>query len=437
VSKSKYVLALALAATLAVPAVAKPVKHSQKTAEKAVEKAPAQPYVIHLSHQLDGDNAKRLAVVVDQFNQGQKGYKVELVSLGDTTKPAQLNLATRAQAFHFSAQKGAFKPVFQVMKDAKEPLDVKLIASDLKGAEFGTVAKPMALPVAFWTPVLFYNKGLFRKAGLDPEKPPRTWFEMQLAADRLNDAGVDCPYTTSWPAWIHIDNTSALAGVPVAGPKGELVFNGLPQVKHVAMLATWYKAGFFRYFGARDEADQHFYKGECAMLTSNSWEQSKLRDAPGVELGVAPLPYHDDIYGGRQHTLADGAALWVGAGYSKQDYQGAAKFIRFLLAPDMQLQLARVGGFLPLTQTARTALKSNLLKDEEQTLEVAYESLKGAGGSDPLRISSSDGVRAIVDEELADVWADKKPAKAALDSAVMRGNALLNAQPVLKKGVPF
>jgi sn-glycerol 3-phosphate transport system substrate-binding protein len=433
VSKFKHALALALAATLAVPALAKPVK----TPKKVVEKAPAQPYVIRLSHELDGDNAKRLAAVVDQFNQSQKGYQVELVKLADTTKPAQLNLATRAQAFHFATQKGAFKPVFQVMKEAKEPIDLKQLSADLKGAELGNASKPMALPVAFWTPVLFYNKGMFRKAGLDPEKPPRTWFEMQLAADRLSEADINCPYTTSWPAWIHIDNTSALAGVPVAGPKGELVFNGLPQVKHVAMLATWYKAGFFRYFGSRDEADQHFYKGECAMLTSNSWEQSKLRDAPGVELGVAPLPYHDDIYGGRQHTLADGAALWVGAGYGKQDYQGAAKFIRFLVAPDMQLQLARVGGFLPLTQTARTALKSNLLKDEEQTLEVAYDSLKGEGGTDPLRISSTDGVRTIVDEELADVWADKKPAKAALDSAVMRGNALLNSQPALKKGVPF
>ena len=43
----------------------------------------------------------------------------------------------------------------------------------------------------------------------------------------------------------------------------------------------------------------------------------------------------------------------------------------------------------------------------------------------------------IANEELEAAWADKKPPKAALDAAVHRGNAVLNAKPGLKKSQPF
>ena len=52
-------------------------------------------------------------------------------------------------------------------------------------------------------------------------------------------------------------------------------------------------------------------------------------------------------------------------------------------------------------------------------------------------MADADPVRIIADEELEAVWSDKKPAKAALDTAVSRGNAVLSAKPALKKAQPF
>ncbi|MDR1889916.1 MAG: ABC transporter substrate-binding protein, partial [Zoogloeaceae bacterium] len=75
--------------------------------------------------------------------------------------------------------------------------------------------------------------------------------------------------------------------------------------------------------------------------------------------------------------------------------------------------------------------------DEEQALDVAYASLQGKGATQPLRVSTLEPVRIIVDEELEQVWAGKKPAKAALDTAVSRGNAILSAKPALKKVIAF
>lgn len=425
-------VALALLLACSGTALAAPTKKA--AAPKAEAKAPAVTE-IEFSHQLNKTNAERLAALVDRFNSQQKDVQIKLVRAEANGKPTQLNLATTDTVANFIANPSAFKPLHQLLKETREKLPASDFSADLLvGA---SKSKLTALPVAFSTPVLFYNKRVFRQAGLNPDQPPRTWHEMQEVAGTLSDKGVSCPYTSSWPVWVHIDNVSSVSGVPVADKKGELGFNGLMQVKHVAMLATWYKARYFHTFGRGNEADQHFHDGECAMLTSDSWAHSYLREAPGVELGVAPLPYHDDAYGGPRNTLAGGASIWIGGGFKPQEYKAVAKFVRFVLTPDTQMDLARVGGFLPLTDTARKSIKSKLLKDEEQVLDVAYASMQGKGAEQPLRVSTLEPVRIIVDEELEQVWADKKPAKAALDTAVSRGNAVLSAKPALKKAVSF
>ena len=103
----------------------------------------------------------------------------------------------------------------------------------------------------------------------------------------------------------------------------------------------------------------------------------------------------------------------------------------------MQIEMVRVYGGLPLTSAARMAARSKLLQDGDKTLEVAYASLNGNGNKPAMRVANIDAVRIVANEELEAVWADKKPAKAALDTSVSRGNALLAAKPLLKKSQPF
>jgi sn-glycerol 3-phosphate transport system substrate-binding protein len=408
---------------------------AKKSAPKAAAKKPApKALALELTHQLNEHSARKLAELVERFNSEQpETERIQLLRIETQgRKPALLNLATSGTIANFLVNKAAFKPVHQVLKEnggnvSGKDLSVNLLAGEKRD-------RLNALPLAFSTPVLFYNKRLFRQAGLDADAPPKTWQEMQDMAGTLMERGIACPYTSSWPAWVHIDNLSALSGMTIADKKGRFAFNGRVQVKHIAMLAAWHKARYFQTFGRAGEADAHFYNSECAMLTSDAWVHSQLQDAPGVELGIAPLPYHDDLYGGPQHTLAAGASLWIGAGYKAKEYRVAARFLRFLLAPDMQIALARVGGFLPLTESARNVMQtSRLMQDEEQALNVAYASLQGKGGLHPLRVSTLDPVRIIVDEELEQVWSGKKPAKAALDTAVKRGNAILAAKPALRR----
>ena len=428
---SAAVLALACATGCFAKAAVQPAKAPVAAKQ---ESAAAGPLV--LAHNLDPASEPRLQSVVDRFNR-ETGGNLKLVRLEAGDKPAALNLIVRYDHSELLTQARNFLPLHEVMSKAGQSMPLADLPAEMKAGVTDARGKLVALPLVYSTPVLFYNKNAFRKAGLDPEQPPKTWFEMQGMLDKLQDAGYTCPYTSSWPVWVHIDNVSAVSGLPAVSEKGQLSFNGLPQVKHIAMMATWAKANYFKLFGGRNEASAHFHEGECAMITTNSREAVDFADAKGVDLGVAALPYHDDVYGGRRPTLADGAALWVGAGHAPAEYKQAARFVSFLLSPEMQVEVVRNYGGLPMTAAAKAAARSKLLQDGAKTIDIAFASLRGNGGKPDIRVANIDSVRTLAREELDAVWAGKKPAKAALDTSVSQGNNLLAAKPALKKSQPF
>lgn len=212
----------------------------------------ATPVQLELSHRLDEVRAERLLPLIASFNKENKDVQVTLVRRGEGDAPKQLNFVTREEYSRFVANKTKFKPLHEVMREAKEKFDASKLSPELRDGLTDAKGQLFALPVAFSTPVLYVNKALFRKAGLDPENPPKTWFEAQEAAGKLADAGSSCPFTTSWPVQVFIDNVSAWDGAEVNDAKGKLAFNGLAQVKHIAMMATWYKSKYFSYFGPKD-----------------------------------------------------------------------------------------------------------------------------------------------------------------------------------------
>jgi sn-glycerol 3-phosphate transport system substrate-binding protein len=410
------------ALALSVSAVAAP-----KSRAKPVVKPAAGPVVLELSHQLDEISAERLEPFIQNFNQRNKNVQVKIVRRAEGEAPKQLNLVTGEEYAHFLANKASFKPLSQVMREAKISFDASKLSEDLRGSPIYAKGQSLALPVAFSTPVLYIDKQAFRKAGLDPESPPRTWDEAQHAAGKLRMTGSACPYTTSWPVWVLIDNISVWNNAPVADAKGQLAFNGLLQIKHVAMMATWYKSQYFVYFGRRNEADQRFANGECDMLTSNSSLYATLPEDVKQRVGVSPLPYHD-VSGAPRNTLAEGASLWVKAGLKPAETRAAAQFVNYVLGPKVQIELTLAEGFLPMTGVARAAAGSQLKKDDLSALQVAYAQLKGRPAVSSVRVSQLGSVRRIVEEELESVWADGKPAKQALDDAVQRGNAALRTK---------
>jgi sn-glycerol 3-phosphate transport system substrate-binding protein len=392
--------------------------------------AVAAPTEIDLSHQLDEERAERLEKLVERFNAQQKEYQVRLVRRVQGDAPKDLNLVTREEQARFVAAKANFKPLHQVMKEANLPLDGGKLAPELRVGLSDAPGKPLCAAGRAVHP-----------GAVHPTRPPsarpastrtsrqRPGLKRSRRPTNCSTPAAPAPTTTSWPAWVHIDNLSSWNGVEVADAKGKLNFNGLVQVKHTAMLTTWAKARFFIYFGRRDEADNRFAAGECGMLTTSSSFYGTLHEKGKLDTGVSALPYHDDVPGTPQQTLAGGASLWVGAGQKPAEYKGVAQFVNFLMEPDLQVELSAAAGFLPMTSAARAAAGSKLLKADVAGLNVAYKQLQGPGALRTLRVSEIERVRIIAEEELEAAWAGKTPAKQALDVAVQRGNLVMPGAP--------
>lgn len=395
--------------------------------------APAQAVdEIVLRHALSGTARDALTNLVLRFNNGQKSKaRVILQDLHGISEQVrhespQMALLDVDDSSEFFGSRPRFKPLFQVMPLAGEKLDAKRFFPLLADAVDDPVGRIQALPLGMSLPVLLWNKEAYRKAGLDPEVPARTWWEVQQHAGKLFDASIKCPVTSSRFAWVHLENLSAQHNEPISVREKngvtKIALNRLIEVKHIALLSSWHKSAYFRYYGPGSEADAKFISGECAIYTGPSRLYAEAVHG-GLAVGVAELPYYDDVRGATPtKLLPDGAGLWILAGFKKNEYQLAARFASFLLQPQAQLEWVRATGYLPMTPVAidmlkRAGVAPTLLDAATRRLtERPATTTRVKHGSD------SDRMHDILNEEIATVWANTKPAKEALDSAMQRLN---------------
>lgn len=405
--------------------------------------APRQPVPalqeVVLRHGLSGEPAALLVDLAERFNAGSKTRKVVLQHVtmaGDLRHLPHMALLDEDEYERFFDSRPRMLPLHKVMADAKQKLEAGRFFPVIADVVDDARGRVQALPLALSVPVLFYNKDAFRKVRLDPEQPPKTWREVQGAAGKLFDAGFRCPFTSSSPAWVHIENLSTQHGEPFAnrerGGSARLAFNSLVQIKHIALLSSWHKSYYFHYFGRGREANGKFASGECSMLTGDSSLYPGFARTKPFDVGVAELPHYDDVRGAAPgRVLPDGAALWMLAGKKAPEYKAAAEFVAFLLRPEVQKEWVRTTGYLPMTPAAVEALAAEGVAPE--VLRKVVQRLSGKSfvtAARPKAMIGLDRARIILNEELEAVWADRKPAKEALDTAVLRGNAVLRAAPV-------
>ena len=409
----------------AAPSLAQPLAARASTAQDAQE--------IELAHRFDLARTEALQALVDRFNAGSKDYRIVLTRR-DWQQEAlpHLMVLEGEEEERFLAGKPRYRPLHELMRAAGVPLKSGRPPVTMTRKPVDGQGRLQALPVGLTTPVLYVNREAFRRAGLDPAVPINTWQDLQNALGQLFDTGHACPYTVSEPGRVMVENLSAWHNVPVTARRGRTdapAFNGMVQIKHVAMMASWYRARYLHIFGRGPEAERRFASGECAVIAAPSASWAAFRRQTGLDVGVLRLPFYDDFPGAPQNTLADGASLWVAAGKKPAEYRAMARFIDYWLKPENQLAWQRDAGFLPLNSAGLPAGASELAGADLDNLRVAVGQLNNKPATQESSASAlvgRDGVRRILDEELDAVWADLKPAKEALDTAVMR----LGAPPV-------
>lgn len=399
-------------------------------------------------HSMAGALGDKVNEIAQKFNASQSQYKVVPVFKGQYDESMTAAIAAyRAgnppgilQVFEVGtatmmAAKGAIKPVYQLMAEQHEKFDPKAFLPAVTSYYSDTKGHLLSMPFNSSTQVLYINKDAFKKAGLDPNKPPRTWPELEKDAEKLKAAGMSCAFTTGWQSWVQMESFSAWHNVPFAtkengfgGLATRLEFNGPVQVRHIQNLGNMAKKGLFTYVGRKDEPNGKFSAGDCGMMTQSSGAYANIKANAKFEFGVSPLPYYPDVKGAPQNTIIGGATLWVMNQKNKDVYKGIAKFFTFLSSTDIQLDWHKSTGYVPITLAAYEAAKKEGLYTERPGFDTAIKELTHkppTPNSKGLRLGNFVQIRNVIDEELESVWSGQKSAKQALDEGVKRGNELL------------
>ena len=403
---------------------------------------------IQLWHAMGGALGTELDALVQRFNDSQKDFRVvgehkgsyEDTMIGALAAQRAGSGPHMVQVYevgtaHMMAAKGSMRPLAQMMSENGERLEAKAFLPAVAGYFSDNSGHLLALPFNISTPILFYNKDAFRKANLDPEKPPKTWYEMPKVMSPLLEAGFHCAYTTVWPSWVQIENMSTWHNQDFAskdnglgGLDAKLIFNTHLMVRHVSMLSSWARAGYFTYSGRRIEGEERFSKGECAMVTAASSSAAELRRGAKFDFGVAQLPYYDDIRGAPHHSVIGGAGIWVLAGKKGPEYRGAAKFLAWLARPEVQAEWHQRTGYVPVTRAAYELTVQKGFYKQNPGQEIAIKQLllnNPTRESRGIRLGRMQEVRLILEQELESVWDGSVAPKLALDRAAERGDVLL------------
>jgi len=398
-------------------------------------------------HAFTGRLGELVAEQIETFNASQDEYEVVGTHKGNYSETLNAGIAAfrageqphvlmvfEVGTATMMAAKGAIKPVYTLMEETGKDFDPDAYIAAVKGYYTTTDGQMLSLPFNASTPVLYVNEDALEEAGVDASDLT-TWQNVSKALDGLKEAGHECPLTTAWQSWVHLENLSAWHDVPFAtedngfgSTKTELAFNGAVQVAHIGAMGKWAEDGKFIYAGRRNEGGARFRAGECALFTESSAGYAGVKKEAEFDFSIRPLPYWDGAGNGPQNTIIGGASLWVMEGHEEEEYAGVAEFLNFLSGPEIQAKWHQDTGYLPITSAAADLTDEQGFYEENPGTEIAGMQMTGkepTANSKGLRLGSFDQIRGIIDEELEAVWSGDKEAKEALDSAVERGNGLL------------
>jgi sn-glycerol 3-phosphate transport system substrate-binding protein len=398
-------------------------------------------------HSMGGALGEWVNDLAKDYNSSQKEYKIVPTFKGsyDESMTAAIAAFRSGNAPHIlqvfevgtatmMASKGAIVPVGKIMADAGVKFDPNAYVPAVAGYYTAPNGQMLSFPFNSSTPVFHYNKDAFKAAGLDPEKPPKTWPEVALAAGKLKAAGHKCPFTSSWMSWTQLESFSAwhntefaTKGNGMRGIDARLNFNSPLHIRHIENLGNMAQGGLLVYKGRGNAADATFVSGECAMITGSSALYGNIKRNSKFASGISTLPYYPDVAGAPQNTVIGGASLWVMSGKKADEYKGVAQFFAHLSKAEEAAKSHQRTGYLPVTmESFKLTDNSGFYKQNPGTdVSVTQMIRKTTDKSRGIRLGNFVQIRTINDEELEQVWGGKKTAKEALDAAVKRGNEQL------------
>lgn len=396
---------------------------------------------------LSGQTAEYLNEIINDFNVTQNDYHVTGVRKGSY----QETMISGIAAFRAKKQPDIIQ-IYEVgtatmiaAKDATIPISKLMIENNLKlntddiinavKSYYSEGKNLLSFPLNSSSPVMYYNNTIFKKAGLNPLNPPKTWEELYKYAEKIKSSGAaPCGFTTAWPAWIQLENFSAWHNVPFATDSNglnskfpKLLFNSKIQVLHWNNLQKANKNGIFTYFGRTTEPVMAFNTKKCGIYFDSSGSYGEIKNTK-IDFSVAQIPYYQSNINTPQNTIIGGASLWVFNGIPKENQKAAAAFILYLSKPEVMAKWHQKSGYLPVTNSSYQMTKVNGFYKLNNAYEIAISELKNTNPTEyskGIRIIGLPSIRNIIEANFESMLSGKISAQKALDDAIEKGNDII------------
>jgi multiple sugar transport system substrate-binding protein len=317
---------------------------------------PGLAQTITFWHYWDGANLLALQSLIEQYEQAHPGVAIEAVFVPGAELLTKLQTAIIAGETPTMAIADLIAMPLLIRTGALIPLDDYIAQSGIDMADYfeGPLAygyyegKRYSLPISASNLALFWNKNLFKAAGLDPDKPPQTWEELVEFGCTIKGKTGKWGHElftmggegTTWQWQVFLWSaggeflTRGLSAPAFNSPAGVQALQFWVDLIHtyqVSPLAPW---GLFG-------------RGEAAMVMDGSWMTQFFPMQVDFELGSAVFPYPT---GGELATNIGGEQIFIFKG-APELQQAAWDFIAWFSSTGIQVQWDRLTGFMPIKRS--------------------------------------------------------------------------------------
>jgi len=275
---------------------------------------------------------------------------------------------------------------------------------------------------------------MFRAAGLDPDKPPRTWDEFADAARKLTqkdaDGKVTIPGATFAIYGWFFEQFNAVSGGYYAdnengraAPATKATFN---SPEGVAILEWWkglYDEGVMGNLGRRTvDVRNAFMAQQTAMIIESTATLRGMIDGSEgkFEIGTAFLPRPNEEAFDKSGTIIGGASVWILNGRPEEEQQCAWEFVKFLSAPPQQAYWHTMSGYYPIRKAAYEEPLDKEWRAKYPQFQTAIDQLHIAPNNRFTQgglIGVFPAARQTIEGAIEEVLAGKATPQEALDKA--------------------
>ena len=320
-------------------------------------------------HAMTGEGQKALEKIVDDYNKSQDEVVVDAIFQGSYeesivkfkavsgTKEVPDLVQMNDVSTSFMYRSGAVVPMYEFIKEDKNFDESKL--EDVLLNYYRINGNLYSMPFNSSTAILVYNKNAFREVGLDPEKAPKSYKEIEEYSRKLvktNKNGVVDRYGFSiisyaWFIEQLLANDNSLYVDEENGRNGKLPTK-VVYGKQLPVILDWMRrmnteklaTNYGREWNTTRSA---FNSGKVAMFLDSSAGITGVIKNSNFEVGTAFIPNESGEFNG---SIIGGASLWITKSENKAKQKAAWDFVKYATSKDVQAFWSSKTGYFPVNK---------------------------------------------------------------------------------------